>query len=66
MSLSSQVATLAQRIAQEFKTVRTEMASIGGGGGGIPVYVQMTQPVAPAIWYKTDADGAVIDILRVT
>ena len=33
---------------------------------GVPVYVQQTQPDAPAIWYKTDADGVVIDILRVT
>ena len=43
-------------------------ATAGGGGGGlgIPVYVQQTQPEAPAIWYQTDADGVVIDILRVT
>jgi len=43
-------------------------ATAGGGGGGlgVPVYVQQTQPEAPAIWYQTDADGAVIDILRVT
>ena len=43
-------------------------ATAGGGGGGlgVPVYVQQTQPDAPAIWYKTDADGVVIDILRVT
>lgn len=38
----------------------------GGGGLGVPVYVQQTQPAAPAIWYQTDAEGAVIDILRVT
>lgn len=36
------------------------------GPSGIPIYVQETEPAAPAIWYKTDADGAVIDILRVT
>ncbi len=43
-------------------------ATAGGGGGGlgVPVYVQQTQPAAPAIWYQTDAEGAVIDILRVT
>lgn len=42
--------------------------SPGGGGGtaGIPTYVQETEPAAPAIWYKTDASGSVIDILRVT
>lgn len=38
----------------------------GGGGLGVPVYVQQTQPAAPAIWCQTDAEGAVIDILRVT
>lgn len=43
-------------------------ATAGGGGGtvGIPTYVQETEPAAPAIWYKTDASGSVIDILRVT
>lgn len=43
-------------------------ATAGGGGGGlgVPVYVQETEPAAPAIWYKTDASGSVIDILRVT
>lgn len=67
MSLTTQISALAQRIGQEIKAVRNEMAGISGGGGaGIPVYVQETEPSAPAIWYKTDADGAVIDILRVT
>lgn len=33
---------------------------------GVPVYVQQTQPDAPAIWYQTNADGVVIDIVRVT
>lgn len=67
MSLAAQIAALATRVGQEIKGVRTEMAALGGGGGGgVPVYVQQTQPDAPAIWYKTDADGAVIDILRVT
>lgn len=41
-------------------------ATSPGGSAGVPVYVQETEPAAPAIWYKTDADGAVIDILRVT
>ena len=68
MSLVTQIAALATRVGQEIKGVRTEMAALGGGGGGlgIPVYVQQTQPDPPAIWYKTDADGAVVDILRVT
>ena len=71
MSLVTQIAALATRVGQEIKDVRGEMAALGGGGGGggglgVPVYVQQTQPAAPAIWYKTDADGVVIDILRVT
>lgn len=65
MSLASQVDALAARIATEFNTVRTEIGS-GGGGSGVPVYVQQTQPAAPAIWFQTDADGFVVDILRVT
>lgn len=69
MSLVTQIAALATRVGQEIKGVRAEMAALGGGGGGglgVPVYVQQTQPEAPAIWYKTDASGSVIDILRVT
>lgn len=69
MSLVTQIAALATRVGQEIKGVRTEMAALGGGGGGglgVPVYVQQTQPDAPAIWYQTDADGVVVDILRVT
>lgn len=68
MSLATQIAALATRVGQEIKDVRAEMVLGGGGGGGlgVPVYVQQTQPAAPAIWYQTDADGAVIDILRVT
>ena len=69
MSLAAQIAALATRVGQEIKGVRTEMAALGGGGGGglgVPVYVQQTQPDAPAIWYQTNAEGVVIDILRVT
>lgn len=66
MSLTTQISALAQRIGQEIKAVRNEMAGISGGGSGVPVYVQQNQPAAPAIWYQTDADGVVIDILRVT
>ncbi len=68
MSLATQIAALATRVGQEIKDVRAEMVLGGGGGGGlgVPVYVQQTQPAAPAIWYQTDADGVVIDILRVT
>lgn len=67
MSLVSQIQTLAQRIAQEFKAVRTEMSAISGGTAlGVPTYLQQTEPSGPAIWYKTDASGNVIDIRKVT
>lgn len=33
---------------------------------GIPTFVQQTEPPAPAIWFKTNAEGVVIDILNVT
>lgn len=69
MSLAAQIAALATRVGQEIKGVRAEMVALGGGGGGglgVPVYVQQTQPDAPAIWYQTNADGVVIDIVRVT
>ena len=39
---------------------------VSGGMLGLPTYVQQTQPAAPSIWYKTDAGGAVIDILVVS
>ena len=38
----------------------------GGGGGGGNVYIQETDPAvaSPYIWFKTDATGVVIDILK--
>jgi hypothetical protein len=36
------------------------------GVNGVPVYVQQTDPLvaSPYLWYKTDATGKVIDILK--
>ncbi len=36
------------------------------GVNGVATYVQQTDPLAPSpyIWYKTDATGDVIDILK--
>ena len=38
----------------------------GGGGGGSNTFIQQTEPVAasPYIWYRTDASGRVVDILK--
>lgn len=38
----------------------------GGGGGSGPVYIQETDPAAasPYIWFKTDPEGRVVDILK--
>lgn len=42
-----------------------EWATLSGGGGG-NVYIQQDDPLAasPYIWFKTDAAGIVIDILK--
>lgn len=48
-------------------TVAHLVNSSGGGGGGTQnTYIQQTDPLAssPYIWYKTDATGKVIDILK--
>ncbi len=36
------------------------------GGGGGNVFIQQTEPAAasPYLWYRTDANGRVIDILK--
>jgi len=38
----------------------------GGGSGSSNIFIQETDPlsVSPYIWYKTDASGNVIDILK--
>lgn len=33
---------------------------------GVLVYMQQTEPAPPAIWFKTDGTGRVIDIMQVT
>lgn len=41
-------------------------APAGGGSGNASVFVQQTDPLAasPYIWFQTDAEGNVIDILK--
>lgn len=38
----------------------------GGGGSGAPIYVQETDPAvaSPYVWFKTDPEGRVVDILK--
>lgn len=54
------VANQAQADAQE---ALDEIAALVTG---VPVYMQQTEPTGPAIWFKTDGTGAVIDIMQVT
>lgn len=63
MSLVTQIASLATRIATEFKAVRAEIASVSSGGGAQQVFVQDAAPtVAPGIpylWFQTGlGDGS--------
>lgn len=52
------------------KTAAADYASAwqtpAGGGGGGNTFIQETEPAAasPFIWYRTNASGAVIDILK--
>lgn len=66
MTLDERIADLAAAIGADIKSINAAIAGLGGGGAGVPVYVQQTEPAAPAIWFKTNSDGLVIDILRVT
>lgn len=56
MSLTTQIQSLASRIAAEFKTVRDELATTATEAG--KVEVSTTAPIAPvdgALWLDIDA-----------
>lgn len=42
------------------------LPGVGAPSVGVPVYMQQVDPApgTPYIWFKTDADGNVIDILK--
>lgn len=68
MTLEQRISDLASAIGADVKSLQTAIASLGGGGNGagVPVYVQQTDPAvaSPYIWFKTDGDGNVVDILK--
>lgn len=64
MSLVAQIDSLAERVGEEFNTVRTELASLQIGGGGTQqIFVQANAPVVangiPYFWFQTGlGDGS--------
>lgn len=67
MTLETRISDLASAIGADVKALQAAVASLGGGGGaGVPVYVQQDDPAvaSPYVWFKTDAGGVVIDILK--
>ncbi len=61
MTLEQRLTALAQAIGADIKALQS-----AGAGAGVVVYVQQADPLAtsPYIWFKTDADGTVLDILK--
>ena len=57
---------LAKSGSTDYAVGWVDAASGGGGGSGVPVYVQETEPAAasPYLWYRTNASGQVVDILK--
>ena len=61
MSLDSNVIDLAQRVGQEIKDVRADMALISGGGGSGTqnVFIQETEPTVTvdSLWIQRLPNG---------
>ena len=61
MSLDSNVSDLAQRIGEEIKDVRADMAliSVGGGSGTQNVFIQETEPTVTvdSLWIQRLPNG---------
>ena len=66
MSFNQNVLDLAQRMGEEIKDVRADMALISGGGGSGTqnVFIQETEPTVgvgdKVLWLQTSADGSVM------
>ena len=54
MSFDSNVTDLAQRVGQEIKDVRADMALISGGGGTQNVFIQEAEPAVTvdSLWIQ--------------
>ena len=59
MSLDQNVSDLAQRVGQEIKDVRADMALISGGGGTQNVFIQETEPdvTVDSLWIQKLPNG---------
>ena len=59
MSLDQNVSDLAQRIGQEIKDVRADMALISGGSGTQNVFIQETEPAVTvdSLWIQRLPNG---------
>ena len=60
MSFDSNVIDLAQRVGQEIKDVRADMALISGGGSGTQnVFIQETEPAVTvdSLWIQRLPNG---------
>ena len=60
MSFDSNVIDLAQRVGQEIKDVRADMALISGGGSGTQnVFIQSAEPevVVDSLWIQRLPNG---------
>ena len=59
MSLDSNISDLAQRIGEEIKDVRADMALISGGGGPQNVFIQETEPTVTvdSLWIQKLPNG---------
>ena len=60
MSLDQNISDLAQRIGEEIKDVRADMALISGGGSGTQnVFIQETEPavIMDSLWIQRLPNG---------
>ena len=59
MSLDQNVSDLAQRIGEEIKDVRADMALISGGGGTQNVFIQEAEPAVTvdSLWIQRLPNG---------
>ena len=59
MSLDQNVSDLAQRIGEEIKDVRADMALISGGGGTQNVFIQEAEPAVTvdSLWIQKLPNG---------